>query len=67
MTNVKIKNMKDLIVDLSTVYGELRAEKINLPQAKGIADTASKLIKAASTQLAYNSHMGDKKKIAFFE
>lgn len=67
MTNVKVKNMTDLIVDLSTVYGELRAKRIDLPQAKEVANTASKLIKAASTQLAYNTHMGTKKKIAFFE
>lgn len=67
MKEVKINNMKDLIVDLSTVYGELRANRIELSEAKGISDTSSKLIKAASTQLAYNSHMGDKKKIAFFE
>lgn len=54
---MQIKNMTDLINDLSTAYSSLRDNKLGLNEAKEISNLAGKLIKGASVQLKYNQYM----------
>lgn len=53
----KISNVGSLIKDLSTAYEDLRSKKMELGEAKEVANMAGKLIKAASLQLKYNQYM----------
>lgn len=63
----KIKNISDLIKDLSEAYEQLREKQISFPEAKQIANLGGKLIKAASVQLKYNQYMQDFEPIDFLE
>lgn len=62
-----IKNLKELISDLSNVYAQLRDKSIPLNEAKEIANMAGKIIKATAVQLQYNEVMQNKKEIEFCE
>ena len=62
-----IKNISDLIKDLSLAYSLLRDRKMELPEAKEIANLGGKLIKAASIQLKYNQYMKNNDTIPFLE
>lgn len=53
----KIKNISDLIQDLSLAYEQLRNKELQLSEAHEIANMAGKLIKGASVQLKYNQYM----------
>lgn len=63
----EVKNMEQLLNDLTVVYQELRKKQITNDEAKQIANMAGKIIKAASTQLLYNEYMKKKTKISFLE
>lgn len=63
----KIKNISDLIKDLSQAYELLRDRKMELPEAKEVANLGGKLIKAASIQLKYNQYMKNNDVIPFLE
>lgn len=63
----KIKNIADLIQDLSLAYELLRERKMELPEAKEVANLGGKLIKAASIQLKYNQYMKNNETIPFLE
>ena len=63
----KIKNLKELIHDLSAVYAKLREKEIPLNEAKEIANMAGKIIKATAVQLQYNEYMQNKAEIDFCE
>lgn len=63
----KIKNMAALIKDLSIAYEQLRSKKIDLAEAKEIANLSGKLIKGATAQLNYNELMKSLTPIEFFE
>lgn len=63
----KIRNIADLIKDLSTAYELLRDREIELTEAKEIANIGGKLIKAASIQLKYNQYMKNGEAIPFLE
>lgn len=63
----KIKNISDLIKDLSEAYEQLREKNISHGEAKQIANIGGKLIKAASVQLKYNQYMQDFTPIEFLE
>ena len=66
-TATNIKTITDLIKDLSLAYGLLRDRKLELPEAKEIANLGGKLIKAASIQLKYNQYMKSNDVIPFLE
>lgn len=63
----KVKNITDLIKDLSLAYEALRDKSMGLNEAKEIANLAGKLIKAASVQLKYNQYMKHTDAIPFLE
>lgn len=63
----QIKNISDLIKDLSTAYELLRDRKMELPEAKEVANLGGKLIKAASIQLKYNQYMKISDPIPFLQ
>lgn len=67
MEATQIRNISDLIKDLSLAYGLLRDRKLELPEAKEIANLGGKLIKAASIQLKYNQYMKTNDAIPFLE
>lgn len=64
---VKIKNISDLIKDMSLAYELLRDKTMSLNEAKEIANLGGKLIKAASVQLKYNQYMKVNEPIEFLE
>lgn len=66
-TTTTVRNISDLIQDLSLAYSLLRDRKMELPEAKEIANLGGKLIKAASIQLKYNQYMKNNEPIAFLE
>lgn len=63
----KIRNISDLIKDLSLAYEALREGSLNLNEAKEISNIAGKLIKGASVQLKYNQYMKVNTPIPFLE
>lgn len=63
----KIKNISDLIKDMSLAYELLRDKAMSLNEAKEIANLGGKLIKAASVQLKYNQYMKTNEPIDFLE
>lgn len=63
----QIKNLKELISDLSVVYTGLRDKTIQVSEAKEIANIAGKMIKATAVQLSYNELMKNGNKIPFCE
>lgn len=63
----KIRNIGDLINDLSNAYEMLRDKEMSLGEAKEVANLGGKLIKAASMQLKYNQYMKILDKIPFLE
>lgn len=63
----KIKNISDLIKDMSLAYELLRDKAMSLNEAKEIANLGGKLIKAASVQLKYNQYMKANQPIEFLE
>lgn len=63
----KIKNIGDLIADLSGAYELLRNKEMGLNEAKEVANLGGKLIKAASVQLKYNQYMKINEPIPFLE
>lgn len=65
--STQIRNISDLIKDLSGAYELLRDRKMELSEAKEVANLGGKLIKAASIQLKYNQYMKVSDKIPFLE
>lgn len=65
--STQIRNISDLIKDLSSAYELLRDRKMELTEAKEIANLSGKLIKAASLQLNYNQYMKSSEEIPFLE
>lgn len=63
----QIRNISDLIKDLSSAYELLRDRKMELAEAKEVANLGGKLIKAASLQLNYNQYMKSSEQIPFLE
>lgn len=64
---MEIKTMSDLIKDLSVAYQSLRENKLDLNEAKEIANLAGKLIKGSSVQLKYNQYMKVSEEIPFLQ
>jgi hypothetical protein len=62
-----IKNISDLISDLSVAYGMLRNKELPLSEAHEIANIAGKMINGASVQLNYNQYMKISDPIPFLE
>lgn len=63
----QIRNISDLIKDMSLAYELLRDKNMSLNEAKEIANLGGKLIKAASVQLKYNQYMKVNEPIEFLE
>lgn len=63
----KTKNVKDLRGDLVDLYDKLKSGDISLEEAKVHANVAGKIISSAKLQLAYDSHMEEKRTIEFLE
>ena len=62
-----MKNVNELIEGLSANWDAVSADKMDLKKAKELSNIAGKLLKAASSTMAYDVHMGYNTKIDFFE
>lgn len=63
----EVKNISDLLDDLTTVYNQIREGTIDIKQAKLAIDTASQIIRTCAIKLAYNRLQGDDSKISFLD
>lgn len=62
-----MKGANDLTADLMAKYDLLKDGKLDLKQAKQIANLSGKIINSAKSQLLYNIFMERKQTIPFFE
>ena len=63
-----MKNITELRNELSELYKNVKANKIDLPHAKALVATSNSIIKTVKTELEYNKFTGNKKKkISFIE
>lgn len=64
---IKLNGITDLTNDLKNLYEDCRNEKVDIRNAKEIANVAGKLIKSAALKMEYNSKMGNNSKVEFLE
>lgn len=67
MATKKIKNIKDLTLDLVSNYELLSQGKITDKKAKELSTISSKIIASVKVNMDYNKSMKYKKKITFLE
>lgn len=60
-------NIKELREMLSENFELLKADKLERNKAKEMSNTAGKIISTVTTELKYQSHLGQKKIIDFLE
>ena len=62
-----MKNVNELLEGLSSNWDKVNANEMDLKKAKELSNIAGKMLKAASTKLAYDIYMGYDTKIEFLE
>lgn len=60
-------NIKELRTMLAENFELLKADKLERNKAKEMSNTAGKIIATVTTELKYQNHLGQKKKIDFLE